>query len=93
MNDRLIKRNYQVVEVDAECELYFSDIMDAVLELNKSELKELYKAVVYELELENMIREHKTLNDVMKEEWWNVASKKFTLEELENKLGNKYDLI
>jgi hypothetical protein len=91
MGDRLIKTNY--VDVEASVEIYFSDIMDSISELNKEELIELYDEVCEELGYHNIVRKPATLNDVMKEEWWEEASKKLTLEQLEEKFGTKYDLM
>ena len=84
---------YEVNEIINRCDyepeinVDFEMVMDYInYELTTSELKELISTI--------LPSEHnKTLDDVMKDEWFEFARKKYTLEQLESILGTKFDLM
>ena len=79
--------------VDAEVEIEFEDILDYIDDYaTKDELKEIAERLKDNF-LEQQETEVSTLNDQMKYDLLMLAFNKYSLEELEIKLGTKFELM
>jgi hypothetical protein len=86
---------YKIVETDVDVEIEFEDVMEYInCHASDSEIAEILEEISEPakeqksnsgLEGSYVIEEKMTL--------LNLAAKKYTLEELERKLGNKFDLM
>lgn len=81
---------YKTETVDVDVTIKISDVIEFIEDhASDLELEQIRDAVFNEMSVENT----RSLDDVMKEELLEVAAKKFTLAELEQKLGgNKFQL-
>ena len=90
-----MSRMYKIVETDVDVEIEFEDVMEYITcHASDSEITEILEEISepvkekkYNSGLEGsyVIEEKMTL--------LHLAAKKYTLEEIEQKLGNKFDLI
>jgi hypothetical protein len=90
-------RLYKTVEVDAEVEIKFNDVIEYIEDYaTRAEIAEILETIRDE-KVDNFLEANKLDGDYLKEEktiLLSRAAKKFTLQELEEKLGgNKFDFI
>jgi hypothetical protein len=90
-------RLYKTVEVDADVEIEFKDVIEYIEDYaTKAEIAEILETIRDE-KVDNFLEANKLDGDYLKEEkaiLLSRAAKKFTLQELEEKLGgNKFDFI
>lgn len=81
-------------EVDVDVTIYIEDVLEFISDCaNENELNMINRAVKKELDPSTVPSTLKTLDDVFKMELLQAAFNKYSLQQLENKLGRKCDLI
>jgi hypothetical protein len=80
---------YETVDVDVEVEIDFEDVVEFI-EDYATQKEKLELCRVLDLITEGLPNE--SLLDIMKNELLVLAAKRYSLEELEQRLGSKFDL-
>ena len=83
----------KTVEVDVDIEIDIDDVMEFIEDASESDLKQVAEAVAEYVEFDEIAGfESGTLDNDEKIELLRLAAEKYTLTELEQRLGTKFDL-
>lgn len=79
------------IRTDVEVDITMYDLKEILDSCNKSEIKDVLTHIRKKKVEDNYFGD--SIEDSMKQEWWEEARKKFSLQQLEDKLGNRFNLI